>query len=342
MSTASPASLVVALIGLLVAPACWLSPASAHEVRPAYLQIDQIGPDRYDVLWRTPVLSGQRLPVVLKFPDDATNMTEPSERLLPDSLVERRVVSIPGGIAGKRIDFVGLQATITEVLARIHSQDGGTSTTIVRPSRPWLDVPAAQGWFEIAVTYVRQGIEHILFGFDHLLFVAALLLIVRDWRVLIKTITAFTIAHSITLTLATFGWVTLPPAPVEAMIALSILLVAAEIVRKERGETSPTITWPWIVAFAFGLLHGFGFAGALLELGLPRSDIPLALFSFNVGVEVGQLLFIGAVLAAFHASRVLFALSSEIARRRAFVSMAYAIGGIAAVWSVERLSAAFL
>ena len=147
-----------------------------------------------------------------------------------------------------------------------------------------------------------HGIEHILFGFDHLLFVLALILIVRSGRVLLWTITAFTIAHSITLSLATLGVVHVPGPPVEATIALSILLLACEIVRLQRGQASLTAQWPWIVAFSFGLLHGFGFAGALTEIGLPQGDIPLALFVFNVGVEVGQLIFIAAVLGRWPAS----------------------------------------
>jgi hypothetical protein len=327
------AQLIGALVGLLGLA----SLASAHEIRPAYLQIDQIGPERYDVLWRTPPLSGMRLPVVLRFPDGVTNVTAPVERPLPDSLLERRVIAAPGGLAGKRIEFVGLQATITEALVRIHMWDGSESTTIVRPSQPWLEVPAGQEWTEVGDAYLRQGIAHILFGLDHLLFIAALMLIVRDRWMLVKTITAFTIAHSITLTLSTLGWAALPSAPVEALIAISILLVAGEIVRLERGEASLTSTWPWAVAFAFGLLHGVGFAGALAELGLPQSDIPLALLSFNVGVEVGQLIFVAVVLVTVAAVRVLMPIP-----RRAVVASAYAIGILAAFWSLERLDAVFL
>ena len=310
---------------------------AAHEIRPAYLQINQIGPDRYDVLWRTPLFSGVRLPVALRFPEGVRDVTEPSERLISDSVVERRVIEVAGGLAGKRIDIVGLQATITDALVRVEMQDGAHSTTLVRPSRPWIDVPASQGSLAIAAIYLRQGIEHILFGFDHLLFVAALMLIVRDWRVLVKTITAFTVAHSITLTAATLGWVAPPAAPLEAMIALSILLVATEIVRMERGQSSVTITWPWVVAFAFGLLHGFGFARALADLGLPQGDIPLALFSFNVGVEIGQLLFIAVMLALVGSVRRMVAIP-----RGAVIASAYGIGSVAAFWSLERLNAMFL
>ena len=227
---------------------------------------------------------------------------------------------------------------MTDALLRVGFADGNTFVERLTPGSPQATIPASQSSWQVAATYLGQGIEHILFGFDHLLFVAALLLIIGDWRVLMKTITAFTIAHSITLTLATLGLVTLPSGPVEALIALSILLVAAEAVRMRRGETSLAITWPWIVAFAFGLLHGFGFAGALRELGLPQGDIPLALFSFNVGVEVGQLIFVAAILLVVAAP---FGRSSPCRSRR-FTVAAYAIGIIASFWVIERVGATFL
>ncbi len=326
----------VALVLCAVAALLTAATAQAHEVRPAYLQIDEIGPDRYAVIWRTPLLSGMPLPVVLTFPDDVRTVSGPGTQDLPGSILERRVIEAPGGLAGRRIDFVGLQATITDVLVRVAGSDGQT-TTMVRPSRPWIEVAATQGPLEVAVAYLRHGIEHILFGIDHLLFIAALMLIVRDWRMLVKTITAFTVAHSITLALAAFGLVTLPAAPVEAMVALSIVLVAVEAVRLRRDETSLATSWPWVVAFAFGLLHGFGFAGALVDLGLPQGDVPLALLFFNLGVEVGQLVFIAAILAVAASLRRIFPIP-----RQAPVAAAYAIGSTAAFWGFERLDAMFL
>ncbi len=320
----------------LLAALCLATGAQAHEVRPAYLQIDQTGPDRYAVIWRTPLLSGMPLPVVLTLPTEIRTISGPGRQEMPGSTIERRLIEVPGGLAGKRIDFVGLQATITDVLARV-TIDGQTTTTMIRPAQPWLEVAAEQSALELAATYLREGIEHILFGFDHLLFVASLMLIVRDWRVMVKTITAFTLAHSITLALATFGLVTLPAAPVEAMIALSIVLVCVEAVRLRRGETSLATDWPWLVAFAFGLLHGFGFAGALAELGLPKGDIPLALLFFNIGVEIGQLLFIAAILAATAALRRVVTPPP-----RAPVAAAYAIGILASFWCLSRIDAMFL
>jgi hypothetical protein len=310
--------------------------ALAHDARPAYLQIDETTPGRYDVLWRTPVLSGMRLPVVLKLPDAARDVTEPAVRELSDSIVERRLIEADAGaLEGARIEFAGLQATITDVLVRVALLDGTRSTTLVRPSRPWVEIMGSRGSLAVAGAYVAHGVEHILFGFDHLLFVLALILIVRSLRVLLWTITAFTLAHSLTLALATLGVVRVPGPPVEATIALSIGLLASEILRMRRGEPSATARWPWLVAFSFGLLHGFGFAGALTAVGLPRGDIPLALFAFNVGVELGQLAFIAAVLGMMAVARRLTLL--PVIERRALPVAAYAIGTLAAFWFFQRL-----
>ena len=326
-------SLLLIVLLAILAP---MSGAFGHESRPAYLEINETAPHRYDVLWRTPLLSGMRLPVVLKLPDEARNVTEPATRELPDSIVERRLVETPDGLAGKRIEFVGLQATITDVLVRLQMRDGSQSTTLVHPSQPWIEIATSRGPFAVAGAYLMHGIEHILFGFDHLLFVLALVLIVRSWRVLLWTITAFTLAHSITLSLATLGVVHVPGPPVEAAIALSILLLACEIVRLGRGQASLTARWPWVVAFSFGLLHGFGFAGALIDIGLPRGDVPLALFAFNVGVELGQLAFIFAVLGAMRLAKLVG--TPALVERHALPVATYAIGTLAAFWFIERLT----
>lgn len=310
--------------------------ARAHESRPAYLEISETSPDRYDVLWRTPVLSGMRLPVGLKLPAEARNVTPAFIREFPDSILERRLVDVEGGLVGKRIEFVGLQVTITDVLARVQLRDGAYSTTLVQPARPWLEIAASQGSFSVFGSYVTHGVKHILSGYDHLLFVLALMLIVRSTRVLVWTITAFTLAHSITLALATLGVVHVPGPPVEAAIALSILLLAAEILHVRRGRPSLTARWPWLVAFSFGLLHGFGFAGALTAIGLPENDVPLALFAFNVGVELGQLLFIAVVLGMLALMKRL-ALPRPLAQH-AVPAATYAIGTLAAFWFVDRLA----
>ena len=208
--------------------------ASAHEARPAYLELTETLPDRYDVVWRTPVLAGLRLPVLLQFPDGVNNLVEPTVREFSDSIVERRIITAPGGLGGKRIEFVGLQGTITDVLVRIQTRDGERSTILVHPSRPWVEIAATPLASTVATAYLAHGIEHILLGYDHLLFVLALILIVRNLRVLLVTVTAFTLAHSITLALATLGVVHVPGPPVEAAIALSIVLLACEIRARRR------------------------------------------------------------------------------------------------------------
>jgi len=322
------------LLALLLVPLA----ALAHEARPAYLAVKETAPGQFSVLWRTPVLAGMRLPIALKLPDRVKNLKEPVVSELADSLLERRWIDAgPNGLAGERIEFAGLQLTVTDVLARFEMVDGRTWTVIARPSEPWIEIAGSRGPFAVAGAYLMLGIEHILFGFDHLLFVLALILIVPSRRMLLMTITAFTLAHSITLSLATLGVVHVAGPPVEATIALSIILVACEIVRQQRGETGLTARWPWLVAFCFGLLHGLGFASALMEIGLPQGDIPLALFSFNVGVEVGQLIFIGAVLGVLACARR-FRFPSVV-ERHALSATTYTIGIAAAFWFIERLAA---
>jgi len=319
----------VAFAILVQTPGAW-----AHESRPAYLEITETTPGRYDVLWRIPVLAGMPLPVVLQLPDDVRNVTEPATHELPDSLIERRVIAAGGeGLAGRRVEFAGLQATITDVLVRVRLRDGRQMTTLVHPSQPWIEIASSRGPLVVAAGYLTAGIHHILLGVDHLLFVLGLLLIVTDRWMLVKTVSAFTVAHSITLAIATLGYASVPAPPLNTAIALSILFLGAEIVRSWRGETSLTLRQPWVVAFAFGLLHGFGFASGLTAMGLPRIEIPLALLMFNVGVEVGQLLFVILVLLLERAFRVL-----EVRWPRwAEAVPAYTVGSLGAYWTIQRV-----
>jgi hydrogenase/urease accessory protein HupE len=312
-----------------------LSSLSAHEARPAYLEIKEKSPGQFNVLWRTPVLAGMRLPIALRLPDEVKNLREPSVEELADSVVERHWIDAgSSGLSGKRIEFPGLQMTITDVLVRVEMLDGRKWATIVHPSQPWVEIAAGQSWFGVAATYIVQGIRHILFGADHLLFVLGLLLIVQDRWMLLKTVTAFTVAHSITLAIATLGYAEIPVIPLNAAIALSILFLGPEIVRFWRGGTSFTIRHPWVVAFAFGLLHGFGFASALTGAGLPHHELPLALVSFNVGVELGQLGFIGLVLALERSFRIL-----EVRWPRWVEALpGYTVGSLGAFWTIQRLS----
>jgi len=249
--------------------------------------------------------------------------------------VERRWIDAgPNGLAGKRIEFTGLQMTITDVLVRVEMLDGRKWTTIAHPSRPWIEIAASQTWAGVAATYIVQGIRHISMGADHLLFLLGLLLIVKNRWMLLKTVTAFTVAHSLTLAIATLGCANAPVIPLNAAIALSILFLGPEIVRVWRGETSFTIRHPWVVAFAFGLLHGFGFAGALTSAGLPRAELPLALLTFNVGVEIGQVGFILLVLLLERSFRVL----QVRWPRWVQATPGYAVGSLGAFWTIQRVA----
>jgi hydrogenase/urease accessory protein HupE len=322
---------VVVLLLALLLPA---SAVTAHEARPAYLEVRETAAGQFSVLWRTPVLSGMRLPIALVFPDDVRTVQTPTVQELADSLVERRWIDAgPNGLAGRRIEFAGLQMTITDVLVRVEMLDGRRWTTIARPAQPFVEIAASQSWLEVAGTYVVQGLRHILFGADHLLFVLGLLLIVTNRWMLLKTITAFTVAHSITLAIATLGYANAPLVPLNAAIALSILFLGPEIVRSWRGEMSFTIRHPWVVAFAFGLLHGFGFAGALTSAGLPRTELPLALLSFNGGVEIGQVGFVLLMLALERSFRVMQLQWPRAVR----VLPGYAVGSLGAFWTLQRV-----
>jgi hypothetical protein len=321
------------LPALVVGIAAHASLALAHEARPAYLEIKETSPGRFDVLWRTPVLSGMPLPVALKFPEGVRDLREPIVQDLSGSLLERRAIEfVGGGPAGNRIEIAGLQGTITDVLVRVEMADGRKWTTIVRPSQPWVEIAVSQGWMTLCATYVAHGIRHICFGVDHLLFVLGLLLIVKDRLMLVKTVTAFTVAHSLTLAVATFGYADPPVEPLNAAIALSIFFLGPEIVRSWRGETSLAIRHPWVVAFIFGLIHGFGFAGALTSAGLPSGDLPLALLSFNVGVEIGQLGFVLLVVLLERAFRQLLIRWPRWAQ----VLPGYTVGTLGAFWTIQR------
>lgn len=327
------AGFVLKLLALLCVAMAWTSATEAHESRPAYLQIREMGPGRYDLLWRTPVDSGMPLPVVLQLPEAVRNTIDPVIQHLNDSTVERRRIELRDGeLAGRRIDFVGLQATITDVLVRVSWLDGRQVTEIVRPARPWVELSDRQTAWQVAKTYATLGVEHILMGIDHLLFIIGLMIIVRSTRSLIKTITAFTVAHSITLALATLGYASIPADSLNAAIALSILFLGVEVVRLWRGQTSFTLRHPWIVAFAFGLLHGFGFASGLTTVGLPSGDIPLALLAFNVGVEIGQLFFVLIILLLYRAVRIL---QFNLPGWTHYVP-GYLVGSLGAFWTIER------
>lgn len=315
------------------------SNANAHEVRPAYLQLHQTSFETYDVFWKVPGRGDNlRLGLYVQLPENCTNLTPPRAEPGDNSFSEQWSVKCAGGLTGAAVNITGLSATMTDVLVRIERADGTTQITRLTPATSSFIVAASPGLKQVAGTYLRLGVEHILTGWDHLLYILGMLLLVRGWRRVLLTMTAFTATHSLTLTAAALGWVNVPQRPVEACIALSILFVASEIVRAREGRSGMSERWPWAISFAFGLLHGFGFAGALSEIGLPPKAIPLALLFFNCGVEVGQVIFIAAIfIVAISAGRLMakFPLSSP---RWAWRIPPYAIGAVAAFWFLQRIS----
>ena len=322
-----PALFLVACLGALT--------ARADIFRPAYLELRETGAGIYDVLWKVPALGERRLAAQVRLPGGTKNLTEPSGYFVGGAFIERWRVERDGGLTGQEISIDGLGGGVSDVIVRIERADGSSQMERLLPENARFTVEAPAGTGEVAWSYLVLGVEHILGGVDHLLFVLALLLIVRGGRAIVLTVTAFTVAHSITLISATLGWVQVPGPPVEAIIALSIVFVAAEVVHGLQGRPGLTARAPWVVAFSFGLLHGFGFAGALAEVGLPQQAIPVALLMFNVGVEIGQLLFVGAALAAG-------ALVAQLKwSRPAWTAYAlpYAIGAVAMFWTIERIAA---
>jgi hypothetical protein len=318
-------------LSLLIAIVLCALPAGAHETRPGYLEIREGSPGSYSVLWKQPAGGEVAIRIDPVFPGDCT-VTSGIREGTDAALLSRLKVECPGGLAGQSILIAGLEATITDTLIRIYYADGQMETHLVRPTSPSVVIGGPSGITERIFAYLRLGIVHIALGVDHLLFVLGLLLIVTSTRVLVKTITSFTIAHSITLGIATLGYASAPALPLNAVIALSILFLGPEIARTWRGESSFTIRHPWVVAFVFGLLHGFGFASGLTEMGLPDGEIPLALLFFNVGVEIGQLAFVFLVLALARSFRVL-----EIDWPRwALRVPGYVVGSLGAFWFIQR------
>jgi hydrogenase/urease accessory protein HupE len=310
--------------------------AAAHELRPASLQLEQTGAETWDVRWKVPARGGeQRLALDLAFPATCARVAPARAVMVDEAYSELSSIVCAGGLAGGVVRVDGLASTQTDVLVRLERLDDSTQVARLTPSSTSFVVQAEERTLDVARTYAVLGVEHILMGPDHLLFVLVLLLLTGGAARTIRAVTAFTLAHSLTLAAAVLGVVHVPQAPVEATIALSIAFVAAEVVQRGRGRDSVSVRAPWIVAFAFGLLHGLGFAGALSEIGLPEQHIPAALLFFNLGVELGQVLFIGAMLS----------LMAMVRRTRwplpdwASLVPAYAIGGLAMFWVFERIAA---
>ena len=330
---------ILALMAFLVSLFASVTSSYGHALQPGYLELRLIGEELYAVVWKKPAIKSQPMEISAQLPENCDPRTPVQPIWDGVAYVARWTVRCSGSIEGGVIHIDGLDRTSTDVLVRFDFADGVTEARRLTPGDPSFTVPTQPSRLEVVRTYILLGIEHILSGIDHLVFVLALLLLVKGARRLIFTVTAFTLAHSLTLAGATLGYVRMSGPPIEATIALSIMFVASEIMHSRRGNPGLTERYPWVVAFTFGLLHGFGFAGALAQIGLPQTSIPIALLFFNVGVEVGQLLFITLVLAAI-------ALARQMTRRIdlprpawAWAVPPYAIGGIAAYWVIQRIAA---
>jgi hypothetical protein len=325
---------------LLVALAA-AAPALAHRLSPAYFGLTETAPDAFDVQWKVSISGGLAAVLEPQVPDGCSLTEAVRTYVVEDVRFQHAAMQCTGGLAGKTFTVSGLDSTQTDVLLRVDYLDGSASNQRLTPGAPTVTIPERPSALAIVRAYLVLGVEHILLGIDHLLFVLALLLLVNGVGRLVATVTAFTIAHSITLGAATLGFVHVPSAPVEATIALSILFLAAELARQQAGAASSapnlTMRFPWLVAFSFGLLHGFGFAGALSEVGMPQQAVPLALLFFNVGVELGQLVFIAAVFGLAWLVR----LAAVRVPRVWKPVVAYGIGSVAAFWVVERTLAVF-
>jgi hydrogenase/urease accessory protein HupE len=330
----------VACAVLLAAFVC-AAPALAHRLSPAFFGFTETTPNTFDVQWKVSISGGLAAVLEPRVPDGCSLTEGVRTYVVDDVRLQHGAVSCPDGLGGKAFTVNGLEQTQTDVLLRVDYLDGTASNLRLTAAAPTVTIPERPSALEVVRTYLTLGIEHILLGFDHLLFVLALLLIVKGVRRLVATVTAFTVAHSITLGAATLGFVHVPSAPVEAVIALSILFLASELARQRAGGSLDAANlmarFPWVVAFSFGLLHGFGFAGALSEVGIPQQAVPLALLFFNVGVEIGQLLFIAAVFGFAWLVRLTAVRVPAIWPR----AVAYGVGSAAAFWVVERTIAVF-
>jgi hydrogenase/urease accessory protein HupE len=326
------------LAGLLLA-GLWSVAGLAHEFTPGYLGLTESAPNTFEVQWKLSTTGGLQKVLSPRLPESCS-AGEVHQYVVGDGEIRRWRLDCPQGLAGATLTIDGLRSTATDVLLHIDYLDGGSLTRRLDANTDSIVVPKQAGWLDVSKSYLVLGIEHILGGIDHLLFVLALLLIVNGVKRLVFTITAFTLAHSITLGAATLGFVKVQGPPVEAVIALSILFLASELARRpvdgSAGDDDLLNRYPWLVSFSFGLLHGFGFAGALAGVGLPEKAIPLALLFFNVGVEVGQLLFIAAVLLI---GRLVVRASLPVPAAWPRIA-AYGIGSVAAFWVIERTVAA--
>lgn len=329
--------LVLALIGVLAQN----GPVHAHALEPGYLEIEPLVEGEWRITWRRPQVRGRPMGIDVQLPAGCKPRRAPPPRFDGRAFVSGWITWCQTPIWDGQVSIDGLDKTATDVLVRYTPESGASAQTRrLTPDKISVVLPAAPTNWSVLSSYFALGVDHILGGVDHLLFVFALMLLIRDWRPLVAAITAFTVAHSFTLAAAALGWISLPMPPVEAAIALSIVFLATECLKQGDGPPTLTQKFPWIVAFAFGLLHGLGFASALREIGLPEGDIPLALIAFNLGVEAGQLLFVAILLVVGALLRPLASgfLQRQMAKRAPGITfVSYAIGSVAAFWTIERV-----
>lgn len=322
-------ALFALFVALVVLPA---QPARADELRPGYLEITQRDAQHWSVIWKAPVLGGLATRAHPAFPEFCKFKPEAAQ-LLGAAVVERGTLTCARPLDGAQVGLEGIDNAFTDALLRVAPLGRPVQAERLTPGHGMVAVASVPNRWQVAQTYLVLGIEHILTGYDHLLFVVALVLLLMRWMAVVKAATAFTVAHSITLAGTTLGFLGVAQAPVEALIALSIVFLVVEVVKQHPGAPRLSERIPWVVAFMFGLLHGFGFAGALREIGLPEGDVPMALFTFNVGVELGQLVIVGVCLAAIALVRKI----APLALRPAVVACSYLIGTIASFWFIERM-----
>jgi hypothetical protein len=327
---------------VLLAAALAGAQAGAHALEPGFLELRALDAERWRVTWRKPDVGGRPMPIEAVLPEICAPNRPPPARFDGRAWSANWLARCPGGLAGGTIAIEGLDATRTDVLVRYELSPGAGQAMRLMPGMSAFVVPAVPGPWAIFGSYGALGVDHILQGVDHLLFVFALLLLIPDRRRLIGAVTAFTVAHSVSLGAAALGWIVVPAPPVEVVVALSIAFLAAEMVKPEAARDRVSARWPWSVAFGFGLLHGLGFARALLEVGLPAGDVPLALLAFNIGVEIGQLMFIAVVLLAGMLLRRLYPRLMALAvvpGGPGLRATGYAVGTLAAFWVIERVAA---
>ncbi len=314
--------------------------AHAHRFAPSLLQVDEIAPQQYNMVWKTPAQGVSNVPLRPLWPQSCAVQNASEPQLEDTGIVTSWQLQCAGlgadGLVGQTLGVSGLGANQASAMVMVNLLDGRKYQQVLDTEHPEFVVPAQSTAGDVMGDYTRLGIEHIWRGVDHLMFVFGLLLLVGGGRRLLWTITAFTVGHSITLSLVTLGFFDFPVALVEFAIAVSIFVLAVELTRTAKHDA----LWrnPWWLAGGFGLLHGMGFAGALAETGLPQDNLPLALLFFNVGIEIGQLAFIFLVLAIWYTIRKPLAPWRE----RLLPVPVYILGAFSAMWCIERGLAALL